>query len=73
MESRETSGMVSRQFNLIEIHLEYIQRRRTRQFIAQIGRNRPISLINGHDETVHHEPLQLSPGRPILINGPDEL
>ena len=73
MESIETSGMVSRQFNLIEIQLEYIQRRRTRQFIAQIGRNRPISLINGRDETVHHESLQLSPGLPILINGPDEL
>ena len=37
MESREMSGIVSRQFNLIEIQLEYIQRRRTLRFIAFLG------------------------------------
>ena len=56
-----------------EFLLKYIERRRTRLFIGRNGENRPISLINGRDETVHHEPLQLSPGRPILINSPDEL
>ena len=37
MESREMSGMVSRQFNLIEIQLEYIQRRRTSLFKGNLG------------------------------------
>ena len=37
MESRETSGMVSRQFNLIEIQLEYIQRQRTSLFKGNLG------------------------------------
>ena len=57
MESREMRGSVSRQVNLIEIQLEYIERRRTRLFIGRIEENRPISLINGRDETVDHEPL----------------
>ena len=50
MESRETIGSVSRQVNLIEIQLEYIERRRTRLFIGRNEENRPISLINGRDE-----------------------
>ena len=37
MESRETSGSVSRQVNLIEIQLEYIQRRRTSLFKGNLG------------------------------------
>ena len=45
MESRETSGSVSRQVNLIEIQLEYIHRRRTRLFIRAKKRNRPIDVI----------------------------
>ena len=57
MESRETRGSVSRQVNLIEIQLEYIERRRTSLFIGRNEENRLISLINGRDETVHHEPL----------------
>ena len=57
MESREMRGLVSRQVNLIEIQLEYIERRRTRLFIGRNEENRPISLINGRDETVDHEPL----------------
>ena len=57
MESRETRGSVSRQVNLIKIQLEYIEQRRTCLFIGQNEENRPISLINGRDETVHHEPL----------------
>ena len=48
MESRETSGSVSRQVNLIEIKLEYIERRRTRLFIRRIGENRPIDAFNPH-------------------------
>ena len=41
-------------------------------FYKRIGRNRPIALINGCDETVHHEPLPLSPDRPIANGRPDE-
>ena len=48
---------MSIQVNLIEIQLEYIERRRTRLFIGRNEENRPISLINGRDEMVHHEPL----------------
>ena len=42
---------------LSEISQEYIERRRTRLFIGRNEENRPISLINGHDETVHYELL----------------
>ena len=35
-------------------------------------RNRPITLMNGCDETVHHELLPLSPDRPIANGRPDE-
>ena len=45
MESRETSGSVSIQVNLIEIQLECIHRRRTRLFIRAKKRNRPIGVI----------------------------
>ena len=45
MESRETSGLVSIQVNLIEIRLEYIYRRRTRLFIRAKKRNRPIGVF----------------------------
>ena len=48
MESRETRGSVSIQVNLIEIQLEYIERRRTRLFIGRIGENRPIDAFNPH-------------------------
>ena len=41
-------------------------------FYKQIRRNRPITLINGCDETVHHEPLPLSPDRLITNGRPDE-
>ena len=57
MESRETRGMVSRQFNLIEIQLECLQMSKNGSFYKRIGRNRLISLINGCDETVHLKPL----------------
>ena len=49
--------MVSRQFNLIEIQLECFTKSKNGSFYKRIGRNCPISLINGRDETVHHEPL----------------
>ena len=35
-------------------------------------RNRPIALMNGCDEMVHHELLPLSPDRPIANGRPDE-
>ena len=39
---------MSIQVNLIEIQLEYIERRRTRLFIGRIGENRPIDAFNPH-------------------------
>ena len=41
------------------------KRRRTRLFIGRNEENRPISLINGRDETVHRGPFQLSHDRQI--------
>ena len=35
-------------------------------------RNRPIALMNGCDETAHHQPLPLSPDRPIANGRPNE-
>ena len=40
-------------------------------FYSDFGRNRPIVSIDGYDETVHRGPFQLSPSRPIVINGSD--
>ena len=57
---------------LSEFLLECFKKLKNGSFYKQIGRNRPISLINGRDETVHHEPLQLSPDRPIANGRPDE-
>ena len=63
MESRETRGMVSRQFNLIEIQLECLQMSKNKPFYINFGRNRPIASIDGYDEMVHRGPFQLSPSR----------
>ena len=52
--------------------LECLQKTKNSSFYKQIGRNRPIALMNGCDETVHHEPLPLSPDRPIANGRPDE-
>ena len=40
-----------------EFLLECFTKSMNGSFCKRIGRNRPISLINGRDETVHHEPL----------------
>ena len=71
MESRETSGMVSRQFNFIEIQLECIHRRRTRLFKLNLGVTVRSKRSDGYDETVHRGPFRLSPSRPIWIDGSD--
>ena len=47
--------------------LEYFTKSKNSSFYKRIGRNRLIALINVCDETVHHEPLPLSPDRPITI------
>ena len=52
---------------LSEIPEECLQKLKNTSFYRRIGRNRPIALINGSDETVHHEPLPLSPDPPIAI------
>ena len=54
---------------LSEFLLECFTKSKNNFFYRRIGRNRPIALINGCDETVHHEPLPLSPDRPIMIGG----
>ena len=71
MESRETRGMVSRQFNLIEIQLECLQMSKNKSFYSNFRRNRPIVSIDGYDETVHRGPFQLSRSRSISIDGSD--
>ena len=62
MESRETRGMVSRQFNLIEIQLECFTIAKNSSFYRNFGRNRPIVSIDGYDETVHHGPSRYTGG-----------
>ena len=52
---------------LSEILQECLQKSKNTSFYRQFGRNRSITLTNGSDETVHHEPLPLSPDRPIAI------
>ena len=52
---------------LSEILQECLQKSKNTSVYRRIGRNRPIALINGSDETVHHEPLPLSRGFPIAI------
>ena len=65
MESREMRGMVSRQFNLIEIQLECLQMSKNKPFYSNFGRNRLIVSIDGYNETVHRGPFQLSRNRRI--------
>ena len=57
---------------LSEFLLECFTKSKNTSFYKQIGRNRPIAIINGCDETVHHEPLPLSPDRPIANGRLDE-
>ena len=41
-------------------------------FYKAFDRNRPIKTIDDYDGRVHRGMFQISCGRPILINGPDE-
>ena len=70
MESRETRGMVSRQFNLIEIQLECFTITKNSSFYGNFGRNRLIVSIDGYDETVHRGPFQKYRNRPIVDGAP---
>ena len=56
---------------LSEILLECLTKSKNNSFYKRFGRNRPIALMNGCDETVHHEPLQLSSNRLITNGRPD--
>ena len=71
MESRETRGMVSRQFNLIEIQLECLKM--SKNPFGNFGRNRLIVSIDGYDETSTMDPFGKYRGRRIWINGLDDL
>ena len=72
MESRDSRGEVSKQIKLLDFQLECIQITKNMSFYRAFDRNRPIETVDGYDGTVHHGPFQISHGRPILINGPDE-
>ena len=50
---------------LDEIFLQCLTISKNSSFYKRIGRNRTIALMNGCDETVHHEPLPLNLDRPI--------
>ena len=41
-------------------------------FYRAFDRNHQIETIDGYDGTVHRGPFQITRGRPISINGPDE-
>ena len=57
---------------LSEFLLKCFTKSKNSSFYKRIGCNRPIALINGCDETAHHEPLPLSPDRLIVNGRPDE-
>ena len=50
---------------LDEILLECLQKTKNTSFYRVFGRNCPIVLIDGYDETVHCGPFQLSYNRRI--------
>ena len=50
MESRETSGMVYRQFNLLEISTRMLTNVKNTSFYRGFDRNRPIETIDGYDK-----------------------
>ena len=54
-----------------EFLLECIQTTKNSSIIGRNGENRPISLINGRDETVHRGPFQLSHDRRIEDGRPE--
>ena len=57
---------------LSEIFLKCLTKSKNSSFYKRIGCNRSIALIKSCDETVHHEPLPLSPDRSIANGRPDE-
>ena len=73
MELRDSRREVSKQINLLDFKLEYLQIGRTCLIYRIFGRNRPIKMIDVYDGTVHRGPFQLSRSRPILMDGPDEV
>ena len=61
---------MSKQLNWIEIQLGCFRIVKNMSFYRASFRNRPIALMNGCDETVHHKPLPLSADCPISNGGP---
>ena len=53
---------MSRQVNLIEIQLEYIERQRTRLFIRAKERNRPIGVFEASST------VEMRNGKPLRLN-----
>ena len=51
MESREMREKVSRQLNWIEISTRMLRILKNTSFYRLFGRNRPIEMIDGYDET----------------------
>ena len=54
-------------WNLTRIHRTV----KNNSIYTKFGRNRPIVLIDGYDETVHDGPFRLSRGRRIVMDGHD--
>ena len=55
---RERRGEVSRQINFFDFQLKCFRISKNMPFYSTFGRNRPIKMINGYDETVHDRPFQ---------------
>ena len=62
---------MSRQVNLIEIQLEYLETMKNISLYRAFDRNRPIKTIDGYDETVHRGPFRLSRDRRIVMDDHD--
>ena len=65
-------GEVSRQINCFDFKLECFTIRKNPLFYRAFGRNCPIEMIDGYDETVHRGLFQTCRGRPISMNGLDD-
>ena len=71
MRSRETRERGVLTVNWIESQTRMLRIVKNMSIYTKFGRNRPIVLIDGYDETVHDGPFRLSRGRRIVMDGHD--
>ena len=50
----------------LDFQLEWFEHQRNTSFYTHFGRNRPIEMIDGYDETVHDGPFRKYRGRRIV-------